>query len=530
MEYQYLLVFLWGCIPLLGWLLLKNWYFRLINQYQNQVHHHEGYTVPAREPKLLLGNMTDVYQSDNMLAAYDQFHEQFGEIVQIYWMWKQQISVSNFKMVEHILVSHQHNYQKFPPNQLIQKLYGTSVLTTHGIEWKRQRTLVQSVFLPQQIVRFHDLFFKSTIQLVKNWQHKLGDSSDIARHNVYPDLMSLFLDIIGQTAFGANLGEQIGEVDEVIASIRFILNQSTRPLYQFTSWWQHLPLPNNYRLHKAFTKIDNFLDRLIQERRSRLHPASSNTKNLLDLLLQATEWVDEDFSPFTNKEVRDNLLAITINGFESVATSTAFSLELLARHPDQMELVLEEVDNVFSKDQFTPSDLLQLPYLKAVVVESLRLRPPMAGIQRISVKSDNLENWSIPEQQVVGIPLRPLHLDPKEYGENPGQFCPQRYAGGTSNPHNTQNKGCPIKRFLGHNPSNSLRFPLAFGDGARQCLGSTFALHEMTIVLGTLLHHFSFSIQPGDEAVMELGKFGLFISMLPKDGVNLQICSRSIDV
>lgn len=475
---------------------------------------------------MLLGNLPDVYQAENKLDAYHQFHEQYGEIVQIYWMWRQQLSVTNFKMVEHILLQHQYNYQKFPPNRLIQKLYGESVLTTHGQQWKRHRTIVQSIFLPQHIAGFHDLFAQATQQLISHWQTNLVNSTNTIRHDIYPDLIALFLDIIGQAAFGIELGAQQGEIDEVIASIRFILEQSTLPQYQFVSWWQQLPLPNNDRLQKAFARIDNFLYGLIQDRRATLQQNSTPSTNLLNLLLQATEWVDVDILPLTDKEVRDNLLAITINGFETVATSTALSLDLLARHPEKMQRVQEEVGQAFAKDSFHASHLIQLPYLKAIVVESLRLCPPMAGLQRMSIEADTLGEWSIPANQAVGIPLRPLHLNSQLYGEHPEQFCPQRYLDNTTHTTTPSMAGCPLKRFLGYNQEDTKRFPITFGEGARRCLGETFALHEMTIVLGLLLHHFAFSVQPGDEAVMELGKFGLFISMLPKGGVHLLIRKR----
>jgi cytochrome P450 len=528
MESPYFIIILLGAVPFLGWFLLQSWYFRRVVQYQAQIYHPNGRIVPARPPKVLLGNLPDVYQAENKLDAYHQFHEQHGEIVQIYWMWRQQLSVTNFKMVEHILLQHQHNYQKFPPNQLIQKLYGESVLTTHGQQWKRHRTIVQSIFLPQHIAGFHDLFGQATQQLITHWQTDIVSSADTARHNIYPDLIALFLDIIGQAGFGTEFGAQRGEIDEVIASIRFILEQSTLPQYQFIAWWQHLPLPNNDRLRKAFARVNDFLYGLIQERRAALQQNDSTSANLLNLLLQATESIDPDIPPLTDKEVRDNLLAIIINGFETVATSVSLSLDLLARHPDAMQRAQAEVDQAFAQDSFYPSHLTQLPYLKAIVVESLRLCPPMAGLQRLSIEADTLEEWSIPEQQAVGIPLRPLHLNPQLYGEHPDQFCPERYLDNTAHLTTQAIGGCPLKRFLGYNQGNGNHFPISFGEGARRCLGETFALHEMTIVLGLLLHHFTFLVKPGDEAVMELGKFGLFISMLPKDGVYLLIRNRDL--
>jgi cytochrome P450 len=514
-----------GLTPLLGWLFIRHWYFRIVTHSQAKVRQKDGRIIPLSAPKLLVGNLAEVYQSDNRLAAYHRFHEQFGEIVQIFWMWRQQISVTNIQMAQRILVTNQKNYRKFPPNQIIQQLYGASVLTNHGQEWQRQRTLMQVIFAPQRVAGFHDIFVDCSEQLASRWLAQIEVEGDSLRRNIYPDLIDLFLDIIGQAALGINFGMLRGGGDDLVASIQFILKQSTHPLYQFTAWWQRLPLPINQQLTNAFATVDQFLYGLIQQRREALQKGSAYSDNLLDLLLRSAEPIEGDLLPLTDKEVRDNLLAIIVNGYETVATSVALSLDLLTRHPDQLIQVQAEVDQVFSEGSLTPSSLKQLPYLRAVIVESLRLCPPMAGLQRISTQSDVLESWEIPAEQVVGIPLRPLHLNASHYGEQPDQFRPQRYLESAQDKTETVSRGCPLRGFL-DSSANQHQLPLAFGDGARRCLGETFALHEMTIALAIFLHRFSFVVKLGDEAVMELGKFGLFISMLPKEGVNLIISDR----
>jgi cytochrome P450 len=475
-----------------------------------------------------VGHLVEVYQSDNRLAAYHRFHEQLGEIVQIFWLWRPQVSVANLPMAHHILTTHQKNYRKFPPNKLIQQLYGASVLTNHGDAWQQQRTLLQAVFSRQRVEGFHTTFVTCTEQLADRWRAQLETTGGNWRHDIYPDLIALFLDIIGQAALGSNFGALQGDTEDLVASIRFILQQSTHPLHQFTAWWRYLPLPANRQLAKAFATVDQFLYQLIRQRRAVPHLDLAQADDLLDLLLRATELVEGDIPPLSDQEVRDNLLAIIVNGYETVATSTALSLDLLARHPEHLCRVQAEVDCLFATAPFTAAQLMELPYLRAVIVESLRLCPPMAGLQRISIQSDVLAGWSIPVERAVGISLLPLHLNAHDYGEQPEQFQPQRYLGMGQPASDRTSGGCPLKRFLGQGGLRIDQLPLTFGDGARRCLGETFALHEMTVVLAILLYQFTFRVQPGDEAEMELGKFGLFISMLPKRGVYLTLDKRHI--
>jgi cytochrome P450 len=525
MESYLLIILIVGLTSGLGWLLIRNWYVQRVVSAQSQIRHYDGRVVSLRTPKVLIGNLADVYQADNRLNAYHGFHEQFGEIVQIFWLWRQQISITNFSMIQHILIGHQKNYRKFPPNQIIQRLYGSSVLTSHGQRWSQQRTLMQEIFVPKRVKEFHPIFRTCSEELAVQWHRQLQAMDGILQRDIYPDLMALFLDIMSQATLGTQFNALQGEMKEVLASIHLILKKSTHPLYQFIGWWQHLPLPQNRELENAFTTVEQFLNDLIQQRRMALQQNISNSDNLLDLLLQSTEWIEGDIPPLTEKEVRDNLLAIILNGYETVATSVALTLDLLARHPEHQHQVQGEIDQLLSGSDCSEIDLSRMPYLRAVIVESLRLCPPMAGIQRVSMQSDTLEGWSIPADQAVGIPLLPVHLNSDHYGDQPAQFFPQRYREAAQSTVEKRRRGCPLQSFLGQN-LHPHELPLTFGDGARRCLGEVFALHEMTIALAVLLHQFSFTVQPGEQAEMELGKFGLFISMLPKAGVTLMIKSR----
>ncbi|MFQ3613728.1 MAG: hypothetical protein SNJ68_08445 [Cyanobacteriota bacterium] len=111
-----------------SWGLLRLWYFSRIRHLQNQVQHSNGQPLPGRDPRFLVGNLTEVYGSANRLSVYLSFHENFGKIVQIFWLWKQQISVASY-------------YQKYPPNALLRRLFGSSVLTSHGEPCRRYRVL-----------------------------------------------------------------------------------------------------------------------------------------------------------------------------------------------------------------------------------------------------------------------------------------------------------------------------------------------------------------------------------------------------
>jgi cytochrome P450 len=550
-----------GLLPILGvalsiGLILRAWYFRRVFNLSAQVYHQDGRRLPGHPPNLLVGNLREIYSSKNRLSAYHGFHQRFGEMVQIFWMWRHQVSAADYRIAHRILVTHQQNFEKFRPNSLIRRLYGSSVLTNSGEAWKRQRSLLNEAFSKKNIVGFHNVFVDNAANLTAKWFEQIEMTGESASLDIYPDLAVVFLDIVGDCTIGHSFGAIQGGADEFLTHLHYVVEQSTRPMHQFMAWWKYLPVPSNLRLSKSFAVIDTFLDELISCRRKQIEASKLNEEvhswdqersqiattekpNVLDLLLRSTAMKDGETSALSDREVRDNLLALLVNGHETVATSVACSIYLLACNGEKYIHAQTEIDQVIERghEELTETGVSELHYLESVIQESLRLYPPMAGLQRISLEQDVLEGWSIPARQVIGIPLQPLHLNEEYFGQNAEQFIPERYfehqVVHNSPPSEIQSsKKCPVQWLHGHNPQATSadriapHLPLAFGDGARKCLGEHFAMYEMKIVIATLLRYFEFQVAPNFEFDPELGKFGLFISMFPKGGVEMVICRR----
>jgi cytochrome P450 len=228
-----------------------------------------------------------------------------------------------------------------------------------------------------------------------------------------------------------------------------------------------------------------------------------------------------DSAPLTDREVRDDLLAILANGHQTVAICLALTLYLLARHPRVLEKVRAEVD------EFGPESVSQLRYLESVIIESLRVYPAAAGLQRRTIEHDNLDGWSIPPWRAVGISLMPLHATADYFGESPEQFRPERYMPDSSG------TGCPFHKAdrptlpTGAKAIGGVCLPLTFGAGARRCLGEHFAMHEMKLMLAILVRHFDLEAAEGFEPDLDLDRFGLFIALRATSGVRVGVARRT---
>jgi cytochrome P450 len=397
--------------------------------------------------------------------------------------------------------------------------------------------LLNEVFSKKRIIDHHNIFVTYSEKLVTKWCSLFESTEQQRQLNVYSDLIALFLDIIGQTALNHSFCALDGEADKFLKALHYVLNQSTRPVHQFVKWWQLIPLPSNQKLTNSFATIESFLGELICQKIIALKQSIPESPNVLDLLLQATFSEKNNLQTLTEEEVRDNLVAIIVNGHETVATRVALSLYLLSQHPEKLARAQAEVDSVMKDGhgKLMKAGVLELHYLDSVINESLRLCPAAAGLQRISTGKDILEGWTIPSKQVVGIALQPMHLNSQYFGEYPEQFRPERYlkpGQETKVIVKGDARKCPFNQSTESSKTDpsadraEAGLPLTFGDGARKCLGEHFARYEMKVAIAVLLYHFDFQVASNFELDLELGKFGLFITMFPKGGIELVISRR----
>jgi len=155
-------------------------------------------------------------------------------------------------------------------------------------------------------------------------------------------------------------------------------------------------------------------------------------------------------------DICDELLALIGAGHESTASALGWAFERLRRHPDVLAELVREVDEGGSD------------FRRATILELLRLRTVVDVIgRRVGAPNFDLGKWRIPHNRTVLVRIADLHENPEIF-PHPEQFDPFR--------------------FRGTKPPTSAW--LAFGGGARRCLGADFAITEMDIVLRTVLQNF----------------------------------------
>ena len=218
-------------------------------------------------------------------------------------------------------------------------------------------------------------------------------------------------------------------------------------------------------------------------------PAAKRRGDLLSMLLDMTY---EDGSPMSDREVRDEVLMISLTGYDSVCEALQWTLYLLARNPEADAALAAEVRAEANGRGPSPS---QLPYTTSVVRESLRLFPPTWMFVRLARGDDRLPSGGrIPAGAKAYLCPYVVHRNPR-YWPEPERFVPDRFADPAAN-------GRPRYAY----------FP--FGGGSHVCIGETLAMAQIVAVLATIAQRRRLSLPAHDEVVPEGG-----LTLRPRGGL-----------
>ncbi|GAB3036359.1 cytochrome P450 [Nocardioides flavus (ex Wang et al. 2016)] len=271
------------------------------------------------------------------------------------------------------------------------------------------------------------------------------------------------LDAVGRALFSTDLSDHAQDLLRATSESADLVVRLGRSILPRAEW---TPTRTNLRLRAARRRLDTGAAAIIAERRARNARSATGTAHgddLLGLLLD---------SGLRDDEVRDELVTMVIAGHETVAAALAWTLMLLAEHPDAQERVRAELDA-----HAGPVPLVgnrdRLPWTRAVVDEALRLYPPAWAISRRSHRDDVVGGRTVPAGTLAIISPWLVHRRPDLWPE-PESFRPERFL-----------------------DTGARTGYLPFGQGPRLCIGREFALGEMVLVLAELLRDHRIDLPAG---------------------------------
>ena len=327
--------------------------------------------------------------------------------------------------------------------RVLQPIVGdNSVILLDGGVHMEQRKLMLPAFHGERMERLTGLIENVAESEVGAW----NGATELELH---PRMQRLTMEIILRAVFGLDPGERLDALRDRLARLAAYGDKPITLLGQPPEWLE--PTLNRYGPVAGFLDLRAEIDALLFEQIAERRADPGERDDILSILLEARH---EDETPMSQQELRDELLTLLIAGHETTATTLAWAFERLVREPAALGRLVAEIDTGDGDE-----------YLTATIRETLRRRPVLPNnAPRLVAKPIEVGGWNF-EPGVCLVPNAYLvHHDPDLYPD-PYAFRPERW--------------------LDQSPGTYTWIP--FGGGRRRCLGASFALLEMGIVLRAVL-------------------------------------------
>ncbi|CAI9301318.1 unnamed protein product [Lactuca saligna] len=241
-------------------------------------------------------------------------------------------------------------------------------------------------------------------------------------------------------------------------------------------------------------RFDALIERIMKEHEEARKQKTGVVKDLLHMLLDVAEDQSMEIK-LTRENIKAFILDIFAAGTDTSAITTEWALSELINNPNIMKKAVEEIEKVVGKDRLLQeSDIQNLPYLQAIVKETLRLHPTGPMIPRQSTEDCTIAGYHIPANTTIFINVWALGRDPNHW-ENALEFRPERF------------EECNLDVRGQH------FHMMPFGSGRRMCPGTSLALQVIHATLGCMIQCFEW----------KAGEDGKLIRVDMEEGVGITL-------
>jgi cytochrome P450 len=245
-------------------------------------------------------------------------------------------------------------------------------------------------------------------------------------------------------------------------------------------------------------KFFQYAKDVLQERVAAEEKGGGAQKDIMHYLLHTED--PRTGKVFSHEQLGAESSLLIAAGADTTALTLAAAFFYLVRHPQVLRTLEAEILSAFSSsgsaDLMTPSRLVALPYLRAVVDESLRLAPPVPSLlpREVLKGGITIDGTFVPEGTIVGVPAYAIHRNP-EYFPEPDKFIPERWLATDLDSDDfdnatTSSSTVPGSMHTRQSISLARQAFIAFSQGSRGCIGRQLAYYELHTALAHLLYRF----------------------------------------
>ncbi|KAL0268132.1 UNVERIFIED_CONTAM: hypothetical protein PYX00_010193 [Menopon gallinae] len=503
-----------------------------------------GNRLPGPPTVPFLGNaLYGLRNPEDVMKIALRFHSEYGSVIKGWMGGKLYVFFADPRDIE-IVLSSQVHIDKSPDYKFFKPWLGDGLLISTGHKWRSHRKLIAPTFHLNVLKSFIGLFNENSRKIVKRMESEIGKEFD-----VHDYMSTLTVDILIETAMGIKKTHQDNAgYDYAMAVMKMcdIIHKRTYQVWlrfdalfrfsQYSKIQQQLlntihSLTNSViREKKAlFARSGSYVssdvpDLDIEQEKEDLKQKNEKPlsgpfmkddldddvviggkkrKAFLDFMLE-----QQGESKLTDAEIKEEVDTIMFEGHDTTAAGSSFTLCLLGLYQDIQDKVYEELREIFgdSDRPVTFADTVNMKYMERVIMETLRLYPPVPAIARELNEDIKLASMNeiVPAGAIVVIGTYGVHRRKDIWGENAEVFDPDNFL-----PERMQER-----HYYSYIP---------FSAGPRSCVGRKYALLKLKVILATILRTYRIRSDVSEKDF----KMTCDIILKRKDGFRIRIEKRN---
>ncbi|KAL8105714.1 cytochrome P450 76A2-like [Apium graveolens] len=370
--------------------------------------------------------------------------------------------------------------------------------------WRTLRRVCTSELFANKRINDTMLIRQKSVDELLSWidneLEKGASSGVVLRQFVFPALFNM----IGNLTLSRDLVDPQSKISSEFCTAMDSVHECVgRPnISDLLPWLRKLDLQGIRRkmdrsLGKAIEIILKFVEERVEQRKQNPNLSSEQKMDFLDVLLNYRGTGKDEPVTLSEYQVTVFLMEMFFAGTDSTSGTTEWAMCELLLNPEKMKEVNAELARVVgAKKKLQESDIDNLPYLQAIVNETLRLHPPgPLLIPRKAVKDTNFMGYSIPKDTQVMVNCWAIGRDEDSW-DDASSFKPERF----------------LDSYINYKGQNYEFLP--FGSGRRMCPGLPLAHRIVPLVLGSLLHHFDWELCDGAKSIDMRETMGAGVKLL----------------
>lgn len=447
--------------------------------------------IPVQKGWPLLGILPKLFGKDPYEYLKNIMLEQ-GDLVQLNFGPQPVYLVSNPDYLQRILRDNYQNYRK--PDlfyNISREIIGDGLVTSSGDLWLRQRRMIQPHLHRKQLTNLFCDMRNAALETLDSWELLAANQTEV---KLGEKMAEITMNIITRTMFGEGTlsASQVAETGYHTARL---VKYTGKTLFGglLPKW---VPIPGRREFLQDLNAVRETVNQII----ARCRQDKEISAGLIQMLINSVD--EESHQQMTEKQLFDEVMTIFIAGYETTATALTWLGVILQDHPEVLQKLRTELDEVLGTRLPSFEDMPRLVYARQVFMETLRMYTVAPFLPRASNKADYLGNYSLPANALMLVFYHGVHHNPHVW-DNPEIFDPERFT---------------PERMAGQHPFAYV----PFSAGPRKCVGDEFALLEGPLIMAMILQRYNINLLPNQTFAAGIGA-----SMQPHNGVGATFSTRT---